>query len=167
MLACLAYYSLRANAASRAEDLAILQTALEMNKTFGITGCLLTTETEFFQYIEGEEAPLLSLLENLQADARHRVQLVTPPQGLGQRRFHDWSMGYAALPSGHQLMNYYITAEGALPLGDFTDAIKAKLTVFRTLSRIRVETEKWRNLKPIIESQIDVARRLRATDPDG
>lgn len=62
------------------------------NKQNGITGCLLISESEFFQVIEGEKATVLALFDKIQADKRHsRIKLMWS-SNIDERAFGKWTM---------------------------------------------------------------------------
>lgn len=72
----------------------IVATARSRNKSAGITGALIFTQTHFAQYLEGPEAAVDELMEKLRQDPRHsHCQVVRTPE-FTRRRFSDWSMAY-------------------------------------------------------------------------
>lgn len=85
----------------------ILEQARRKNARIDITGILLYRQGRFFQYLEGEEAAVRGVYDEIREDPRHtdlRVLLESP---VGSRRFSEWTMGSeplretaAATPAG-------------------------------------------------------------------
>ena len=76
-----------------ADDIpAILREAVARNGLEGITGLLYTEQDSFLQVIEGPEESILSLLQSLEADDRHRDLQILLDQPIDRREFGDWTM---------------------------------------------------------------------------
>lgn len=62
------------------------------NKQNGITGCLLISDSEFFQVIEGHEVQVKALFDKIQNDTRHsRIKLMWSSK-IEERAFGKWTM---------------------------------------------------------------------------
>lgn len=67
------------------------------NRRLGLTGLLMIQGDRIVQVLEGPEAALTQVLDNIRADARHSdFQLLERQQGV-PRLFPDWGMGSVAL----------------------------------------------------------------------
>lgn len=77
------------------EDLkAILSQARDNNSRHGITGLLLYKHRCFMQLIEGEEAPVRSLMEKIKTDSRHSDILILQAGHQNSRQFPNWAMAF-------------------------------------------------------------------------
>lgn len=63
------------------------------NEEFDITGFLCFFGNTFLQYIEGFDE-VITLMDNIRADTRHRILYETEPEYVGRRNFSSWSMKY-------------------------------------------------------------------------
>ena len=89
------YASLASTPFSNAELLKWLPAFREKNARLGVTGLLLYQDGAFMQALEGAEPTVRELFAVIRADARHH-QVVTLLSGpVSERRFPDWSMGFA------------------------------------------------------------------------
>jgi hypothetical protein len=68
--------------------------AAEKNDSLRITGYLNFKNGTFFQYLEGAEAAVRSLMTEIADDDRHTIVNVVELGEVGQRRFKGWSMRY-------------------------------------------------------------------------
>ena len=110
----LVYHSIaeRSLTAQHIQD--ILHAARTFNKQHQITGCLLFYKREFLQMLEGEEATVISLYENIMADKRHHHVYTVWEETSSERFYQDWSMAYHALfPVEMEEL------EGTLPIDNF------------------------------------------------
>lgn len=82
--------------AAEVRDVAdIVRRARSFNRNNGITGILVFDGLRFCQYIEGQRDVILTLARRIQTDDRHRLFKVLHQGHASDRRFSDWSMGYA------------------------------------------------------------------------
>lgn len=77
------------------ELLEMLKVARERNAQNGITGLLLYKNAEFMQALEGQETPVLALVERIARDPRHTSMIVFYKAAIDQRFFANWAMGFA------------------------------------------------------------------------
>ncbi len=90
-------YHSRATREMSAEDLRDLLTeARDLNQTHGVTGLLFYIERHFIQCIEGTQADIGQLVDNILADGRNTAFSVLFNRDVPARAFPDWSMGYRA-----------------------------------------------------------------------
>lgn len=75
----------------------ILDEARRHNQSHQITGVLYFGQGYFFQHIEGSEADIEALYQQLLRDPRHQNLQVLARGPLAQRQFAGWSMKYVAL----------------------------------------------------------------------
>lgn len=69
----------------------------DRNKRMNITGMLFYFDSTFIQLIEGEEADVKLLYQDICNDTRHK-RVVTLKQGeRPERYFADWSMGFKSI----------------------------------------------------------------------
>lgn len=101
-----------------AEIKSILSSARKNNPALGVTGALLYSGGYFCQVIEGAEAVLEELFENIQLDARHGHVTVLHFQPIKERNFGDWAMAFAGIDDEMRF-----ETEGLL---DSKDKIKAE-----------------------------------------
>lgn len=87
---------------------ALLQEARSHNTQADITGILVYGNACFMQVLEGEEATVRSLYEQIKGDARHRDVTAYADKAIMQRAFAEWAMAFqAATPSQfEQLVGY-------------------------------------------------------------
>ncbi len=82
----------------KSEDLLqILKTCRKNNSANDITGILLYSQRTFFQALEGEEAILLPLFEQIKKDPRHIDVTLIEKVEIKEREFPYWNMGYQKL----------------------------------------------------------------------
>ncbi len=75
--------------------LALLGHARSKNTGLDITGMLLHVEGSFLQVIEGREADIDALFEQISEDPRHGNIVTIVRESIPRRAFSDWSMGFA------------------------------------------------------------------------
>jgi hypothetical protein len=68
------------------------------NRELEVTGYLNYRAGTFFQYLEGEQKPVLELMAAIERDPRHRVVNLVHLGEVGDRKFSEWSMRYLNLP---------------------------------------------------------------------
>ncbi len=71
---------------------AMLYQARDMNRKHAITGCLLYHNRKFLQLIEGEEALVKQLYNNILQDPRHHQITTLSSEVHPSRIFNQWSM---------------------------------------------------------------------------
>ena len=71
---------------------AILATSARNNPARGITGLLLFNGRNFLQLLEGDESEIATLMERINADARHSGVSVLDRRGIDARTCPDWAM---------------------------------------------------------------------------
>jgi hypothetical protein len=79
---------------------ALLLDTWERNRQTGITGLLLYKARSFFQVIEGPDAAVSALEDQIFSDPRHFKMKVLCRQQAAERRFAFWRMGYRRLGGG-------------------------------------------------------------------
>jgi hypothetical protein len=82
-------------AALESEAERILSVAIPRNASRGITGCLVSTERNFAQVLEGTPDALRELMASIEADERHDEVHTIEFNEVEKRLFPTWSMGYA------------------------------------------------------------------------
>ena len=81
----------------RAELLTLLLQCRTNNAERGITGMLLYSRGTFLQTIEGDEAVIDPLVEQIWEDDRHQDIRLISRQVVTKRQYSDWSMGFAEI----------------------------------------------------------------------
>jgi len=94
MIFRLLYISRAAFPIGHQSDLDILETAVANNARHGITGMLLRLDHRFVQVLEGAEATVKPLFENISKDPRHQSVRFIGQWQAEKRMFGDWSMAY-------------------------------------------------------------------------
>ncbi|MGY8871574.1 MAG: BLUF domain-containing protein [Pseudomonadales bacterium] len=94
------YASRETSGFSQEDMLCLLSKSRERNKKQGITGILLYIEGSFFQVLEGEENSIEELYNKVFEDERHKKVTRIIGEGIAERKFTDWSMGYASISRG-------------------------------------------------------------------
>jgi hypothetical protein len=107
-LISLVYVSFESRPMSQADILDILETARKRNNAENITGMLLYRTGYFIQALEGEEAPVTQLYEDIAKDDRHRNVMMIYKNPIEKRSFGNWSMGFKNLEGidPHSLEGY-------------------------------------------------------------
>jgi hypothetical protein len=116
---------------------ALLQEARSHNTAAGITGILVYGNDCFMQVLEGEEATVRSLYEQIKGDARHRDVTAYADKAITQRAFGDWSMAFHSTTT-HQfegLVGYLQPANVA------ADATRLSLVDLHLLDLLRSFTQ--------------------------
>jgi hypothetical protein len=70
----------------------ILHSSMELNRSHGLTGALLATETHFLQVLEGEYEALNETFSRILDDPRHTQIRIIHFAPAGRRLFGDWAM---------------------------------------------------------------------------
>lgn len=64
------------------------------NRNVGITGYLYFRDSQFLQYLEGQEDAVRTLMNRISADPRHRVTGIFEIGEIDERLFPEWAMRY-------------------------------------------------------------------------
>lgn len=72
----------------------IVAVSRRKNQQMGITGCLLYQDGYFMQLLEGPQQHVLTLMDSIRADVRHRHVTVVAEGVKSHRIFMGWSMGF-------------------------------------------------------------------------
>ncbi|MFZ9322748.1 MAG: BLUF domain-containing protein [Hylemonella sp.] len=67
------------------------------NRSLGITGLLLYRARSFCQFLEGEEAVVTALFNQIRSDNRHRNVALVYQEPIESRSFSGWSMKFEVL----------------------------------------------------------------------
>lgn len=73
--------------------ISMLESARRNNAPQGVTGLLYCAQGQFAQCLEGEEAAVNAIYENIRADPRHHDLRATRAP-IEARQFTDWSMAF-------------------------------------------------------------------------
>ena len=98
------YSSKRAKNCNKQEIERILKSSETNNPDLGITGILLHSKTEFFQYLEGDIEDLFNLYAKIKEDPRHNHVSFLGAGILRNRLFPIWNMGFKNIKNNLQLM---------------------------------------------------------------
>jgi hypothetical protein len=79
----------------------LLAQARSNNQARGLTGLMLLDSHCFLQAIEGDRESVNALYAKLIGDPRHRQLLLLDYAPTDQRRFGQWTMGFASAHSAH------------------------------------------------------------------
>jgi len=112
----------------------------QRNKAMGITGYLYFRHGKFFQYLEGDQKDVLTLMDAIRKDTRHTIVSEVHDDTLNQRRFPSWSMRQ-------------IHPEGIV----FEDAIAIQMSV---LTRMGMDSFAKSKIWPSIEKLSQLRARL-------
>ncbi len=91
----LIYASAAVHEISRETLTSILEVARTHNASRGITGMLLYVEGSFLQVLEGRRSEVHELYAHISEDKRHRNAIKLIEEVIAERRFENWSMGFA------------------------------------------------------------------------
>jgi hypothetical protein len=129
MIFQLCYTSTATTDLQRQDLVALLTVSRRSNAKAGITGLLLFTADRFVQLLEGDEAAVRKLYEDIQRDGRHRDVTLVFERQAAARECPDWSMGFQALPESEWL-EFPGTGgarQGLRPMGGSADRARAML----------------------------------------
>ncbi len=73
---------------------ALLESSRAANERSGVSGMLLHREGRFIQFLEGGEGTVRGLVARIAADPRHARVRVLLEDGIQERQFAEWTMGY-------------------------------------------------------------------------
>ncbi|WP_139205090.1 BLUF domain-containing protein [Pricia antarctica] len=103
---CLVYRSIQNPAIGQTEILSLLEQAKKFNRANDITGCLLSYNNEFVQYIEGSKRDIETLFENIKQDWRHSEVDVLISGHINHREFETWTMAYENFKGPNSRLEY-------------------------------------------------------------
>lgn len=89
---CLSYLSTAQTKFSNADLKELLSQAQSFNSKHNITGYLYFNKNIFLQYLEGNKGTVEKLMQRIENDDRHTVNLVVDDESLKVRRFPEWNM---------------------------------------------------------------------------
>ena len=128
------------------ELLKLLTVSRNNNARLEITGMLLHKDGNFMQVLEGAKEDVLSLMEIIKKDPRHRGIITLHEGYTDNRQFLDWSMGFHELnsteakliPGYSEFLNAPLTeaefssdpSRCQLLLGTFRNYINGPSTIF-------------------------------------
>lgn len=75
----------------------LLEVSRRNNHAQGLSGMLLFAGGHFIQTLEGPPAEVDATFERIAADPRHRDVIVALREGVEERAFAEWSMGFEEL----------------------------------------------------------------------
>lgn len=78
---------------TEAEIQRIVEVSQENNSRLGLTGLLLHQGEKFYGVLEGPSRRVLSRMEVIAADPRHRSLQILSERDIPGRRFENWSFG--------------------------------------------------------------------------
>ena len=82
-----------------ADLLTILRQARANNQRQHVTGALVYGRGQFMQVLEGEEAVVTAIYQQIVTDPRHEAAFKLADKPIRGRSFQDWSMAFAELTS--------------------------------------------------------------------
>jgi hypothetical protein len=94
----------------------LVQAAQARNATHAITGLMLYDDGRFYQWLEGPDGNVESLMRAITADSRHTEIEILSDKMTGARQFGDWRMRLATrgVRSIHSLHNVVVPSVSAL-----------------------------------------------------
>lgn len=91
---CVVYRSIQNPVIGQTEILSLLKQAKDFNRAHDITGCLLSYNNEFVQYLEGSKWDVKTLFEKIKLDWRHSEVNLLISGHINGREFETWTMAY-------------------------------------------------------------------------
>lgn len=79
----------------------ILAKSRRKNDSGDITGMLLYMDPYFIQALEGEEAAITALFDQIEHDPRHQKVSIVYKKPITERSFADWKMGFNKVTQAH------------------------------------------------------------------
>jgi hypothetical protein len=115
----------------------LLQKARNHNAELGVTGLLLYGNGCFLQVLEGEEATVRDLYEQIKRDARHRDVTAYADKAITQRAFAGWAMAFQATTPEQfeQLVGYLPPADVILDASRLSAVDKDLLDLLRSFTQ--------------------------------
>ena len=119
MLFHLIYVSTAVKPMNGDELVSLLEQSRARNKRHRITGMLLYSDGHFMQVLEGEEASVMKIFEDIKRDHRHTKVDVLRAEYIQYRNFPDWTMGFrnidkldpATVPGYTRFLEHDFTSE--------------------------------------------------------
>jgi len=106
---------------------AIVDVARAQNAERGITGMLCFGEGRFLQCLEGPRESVNHTFQRICRDPRHdRVELLCVTEAL-TRTFSRWTMGWAKIPAGDEMLRKYFRRAAFAPEELSADGARAYL----------------------------------------
>lgn len=112
---------------------AIVDKSVIHNKRADITGALIFAGVHFCQFLEGPEDAVISLMDTIRADTRHRDIWVVYQEAASDRRFADWSMAYKG--RSEFVSGYLLEIVGASEEAERQKAVKSIITIMEEFVR--------------------------------
>lgn len=78
----------------------LLSRARQRNQGLGITGMLLYKDGNWLQVLEGKMASVQDMYQRIRGDVRHQDVTAVVEEGISDRLFEQWSMGFRNLSAG-------------------------------------------------------------------
>jgi hypothetical protein len=95
----LVYFS-TANPGLSSTDISnIIESSIKFNGNNNITGCLIYSNGEFLQLLEGEKEIVQNLFDKIKKDKRHKNVILLGEDSKDLRLFPKWSMAFQNLDS--------------------------------------------------------------------
>ncbi|MGY0393031.1 BLUF domain-containing protein [Bizionia sp. KMM 8389] len=104
----------------------ILETAIAVNTTKNISGCLIYHNKSFVQILEGDKKTVQEIYKKIKADRRHHSVTVLWENIAQTRCFPNWSMAYHK-PENENIKQY---VNNLLLLSELSDTSSASLLSF-------------------------------------
>jgi methanogenic corrinoid protein MtbC1 len=111
----LTYRSLATAPIEEGEMRGLLARAKARNRDLGVTGLLLVSDSQYFQWLEGPSEGVARVWEAIQRDPRHRdIQVINQADGC-PRLFGDWDMKFASRDQGLRALRDREDSSAELP----------------------------------------------------
>jgi hypothetical protein len=72
----------------------LLESSVRHNEANNVTGMLLFASGNFLQVLEGDEFAVDEAMSRIQLDPRHHGIIILSKEGVTEREFSAWSMGF-------------------------------------------------------------------------
>lgn len=82
----------------------LLVEARNLNRESSVSGVLLYNDGNFIQYFEGSKGAMISTYERIRSSRRHKGIIELMNEGIAERSFPDWQMGFAQ-PTQSELLS--------------------------------------------------------------
>lgn len=144
----LVYSSRAVEQADRVKLVDICAAAVKKNKRLGVTGVLLCVGNQFVQVLEGNQAIVKKLYDEIRRDARHTQCRVLYEGAISARAFPDWGMNFIRMDDKYflqfeefQELRGYIEKQmeksGAIP----EEILKLVLRIPKILASYKIDIE--------------------------
>jgi diguanylate cyclase (GGDEF)-like protein/PAS domain S-box-containing protein len=111
----------------------LMTQARKFNRQYGITGCLVHQEGCFMQMLEGSRQAIMSLMERIKVDPRHRDLRVVYEGPTQRRAYQEWGMMLRDLkfgPEEHEFSKWQHRSIGFAELADDPRTCYAFITAY-------------------------------------